>query len=76
MKDTSIQANIAAEAFKGKHKKRIINCMEGKMTGKDIAEKSGIDYNGVMRRMLELENANKVVTRGKKGRYTLYELIY
>jgi transcription initiation factor IIE alpha subunit len=77
-KQTSIAANIKAEAFKGSHKKRIINCMEGAgvLTGNQIAELCGLTFVQVMRRLIETVRDKKIIERGSKKGFTTYELIY
>ena len=74
MKTTSIEANTNAEnsGLKYNHKRKILNVLDGEMTGKEIASKAGISYYAVMRRMSELENKNKVEWIGKRSGYGLY----
>ena len=74
MKSTSIAANIKAEDFKGSHRQKILYYLKGEMTGKDIAELSGLKFESVMRRMSELERDNKVITKGSKEGFTIYKL--
>ena len=73
MKQTSIEANIKANNFKGSHKKKILHFMNGQMTGKDIAEVTCLKFESVMRRMSELERENKVITKGSKNGFTIYK---
>ncbi len=73
MKTTSLEANRKAEAFKSTHKGRILNCLEGIMSGPEISEATGLKFESVMRRMSELENTNKVITKGSKNGFTLYK---
>jgi CRP-like cAMP-binding protein len=73
MKQTSMEANIKANDFKGSHKKKILHFMNGKMTGKDISEVTGLKFESVMRRMSELERENKVITKGSKNGFTIYK---
>lgn len=75
MKETSIAANIKAEDFKGSHKKKILHFLLGEMTGKEISKVTGLKFESVMRRMSELENEKKVLTKGSKGGFTIYKLV-
>ena len=75
MKTTSIQANKKAEKFKPTHRNRILSVLDGKMTGKEISKKSGIEWHAVARRMSELERDNKVMVVGVKDGYSVYEKI-
>jgi len=74
MKQTSIQANIQANNFKGSHKKKILYFLKDEMTGKEIAEKTGLKFESVMRRMSELERESKVITKGSRKGFTIYKL--
>lgn len=78
MKATSIEANRKAEAFKPTHKNRIMDCMDdsGKLTGNDIAERTGLTFVQVMRRCIDLIRENRVIERGSRKGFTLYEKIY
>lgn len=78
MKATSIEANRKAEAFKPTHKNRIMDCMDdsGKLTGNDIAERTGLTFVQVMRRCIDLIRDRKVIERGSRKGFTLYEKIY
>lgn len=61
------------------HCKRIIQAMKSlgeSCTGPEIAAKSGIQYEAVMRRMHDLEEKSAVSKIGKRGRYMEYELNY
>jgi CRP-like cAMP-binding protein len=73
MKQTSLQANKAADQFKGSHKKIIMHFLDDEMTGKDIAEVTNLKFESVMRRMSELERENKVITKGSKKGFTIYK---
>ena len=77
MKDTSIAANIAAEAFKGNHKDRIFNCMEEdeKITGNDIAERTGLTFVQVMRRCVDLVRDGRIKNTGSRKGFTIYRKI-
>lgn len=78
MKATSLEANRKAEAFKPTHKNRIMECMDdsGKLTGNDIANRTGLTFVQVMRRCIDLIRDNKVIERGSRKGFTLYEKIY
>ena len=78
MKTTSLEANRKAEAFKPTHKNRIMDCMDdsGKLTGNDIAERTGLTFVQVMRRCIDLIRDRKVIERGSRKGFTLYEKIY
>ena len=78
MKATSIEANRKAEAFKPTHKNRIMDCMDdsGKLTGNDIAERTGLTFVQVMRRCIDLIRDRKVIESGSRKGFTLYEKIY
>ena len=77
MKQTSLTANRNAtkSGLKDSHKKKILKALKGKMTGKQIAIKSGLDYHAVMRRMSELEEDLKVTMDGIKNGFTVYRKI-
>lgn len=74
MKTTSIQANIAAEAFKGNHKDRIFNCMEKdeNLTGNDIAERTGLTFVQVMRRCVDLVRDGRIKDTGSRKGFGTY----
>ena len=73
MKQTSLQANKAADQFKGSHKKIIMHFLNDEMTGKDIEDISPLKFPQIMRRMSELERENKVITKGSKNGFTIYK---
>ena len=75
MKLTSLEANKKAEIFKLSHKRKILAVLDGKMNTKQIADKSGLDYHAVARRVSELERDNKIVTNESKDGFSLYELV-
>ena len=76
MKLTSLKANQKADktGLKLNHKRKILKALDMPLNGKEIALKSGLDYHSVMRRMLELQNENKVIVDGVKNGYTVYKL--
>ena len=75
MKQTSIQANIKAENFKGSHRQKILYFLNGEMTGMDISKATGLKFESVMRRMSELENDSEVITKGSKDGFTVYKKV-
>ena len=74
MKQTSIQANIKAEAFKGTHGQKIMLALVRPMTGREIAVRTSLNYHAVMRRMSELERTDRVIPYGTKDGMTIYKV--
>ena len=75
MKQTSIEANKKAEKFKPTHRNKILGVLDRKMTGKEISDKTGLEWHAVSRRMSELGRENKVMVVGVKDGYSVYEKI-
>ena len=77
MKQTSIAANIAAEAFKGSHKDRIYNCIDDveELTGYDISKRTDLTFVQVMRRCIDLVRENRFKETGSRKGFTTYKKI-